>query len=258
MPLFSIIVVSLNTKDQFLKTINSIKNQTFKKYEVVIVDGKSNDGTINEIKKIKNKKFKFIIEKDRGIYDAMNKGVKKCSGRWIIFLNSGDILYNQNVLKKISNKKIERVDILFGDTIIQNKFFNYSSKAKNFTKATFLMPFCHQSSLVKRNLLMKFRFDLKYKVSSDFDFFINSFYKNYSFLNLNLIISKVTSGGLSDTNRKKVFQENMNIIRNYGYDIKYSIILYVYIWHDLFKNLIKFLLPDYLNSYIHSIKYGKK
>ena len=105
---------------------------------------------------------------------------------------------------------------------------------------------------------MKFRFDLKYKISSDFDFFINSFYKNYSFLNLNLIISKVTSGGLSDTNRKKVFQENMNIIRNYGYDIKYSIILYVYIWHDLFKNLIKFLLPDYLNSYIHSVKYGKK
>ena len=104
-PLFSIIIVSLNTKYQFLKTINSVKNQTFKKYEVVVVDGKSKDGTIAEIKRIKNKKFKFIIEKDRGIYDAMNKGVKKCSGRWIIFLNSGDILYNQNVLKKISKKK---------------------------------------------------------------------------------------------------------------------------------------------------------
>ena len=257
MPLFSIIVVSLNTKYQFLKTINSIKNQTFKKYEVVIVDGKSKDGTIDEIKKIKNKKFKFIIEKDKGIYDAMNKGVRKCSGSWIIFLNSGDILCNQNVLKKISKKKINEVDILFGDTIIQNKFFNYKSKAKNFTKETFLMPFCHQSSLIKRNLLMKYRFDLKYKISSDFNFFIDSYYKSYSFLNLNLMISKVTSGGLSDSNRKKVFQENIKIIRKYNYDIRYLIILYINIWFNHFKNFIKFLIPDYLISFILSIKYGK-
>ena len=95
-------------------------------------------------------------------------------------------------------------------------------------------------------------------ISSDFNFFINSYYKNYSFLNLNLIISKVTAGGLSDSNRKKVFQENMNIIRKYGYDLRYFIILYLYIWFDFFKNFIKFLLPDYFNSFIHSIKYDKK
>ena len=105
MPLFSIIVVSLNTKKKFLKTIKSIKKQRFRNYEVMIVDGKSIDGTINEIKKIKNKKIKYIIEKDKGIYDAMNKGVAKSLGDWIIFLNSGDIFYNCDVLKKISLKK---------------------------------------------------------------------------------------------------------------------------------------------------------
>ena len=120
------------------------------------------------------------------------------------------------------------------------------------------MPFCHQSSLVKRNLLMKFRFNLKYKISSDFNFFINSYYKNYSFLNLNLMISKVTSGGLSDLNRKKVFQENMKIIKKYGYNKRYFIILYAYIWSDIFKNLIKILLPNHLISFIYSVKYGKK
>jgi len=258
MPLFSIIIVSLNTKYQFLKTINSVKNQTFKKYEVIVVDGKSKDGTIAEIKKIKNKKFKFIIEKDKGIYDAMNKGVRNCSGSWIIFLNSGDIFYNQNVLKKIAKKNIDKADILFGDTLIQNKLFNYKSKAKNFSKETFLMPFCHQSSLVKRNLLMKSRFNLKYKISSDFNFFIDSYYKNCFFLNLNLTISKVASGGLSDLNRKKVFHENMNIIRKYEYNIKHLLILNVYIWFDFFKNFIKFLIPDYLTLFILSIKYGKK
>ena len=120
------------------------------------------------------------------------------------------------------------------------------------------MPFCHQSTLVKRNLLIKFPFNLNYKFSSDFNFFINCYYKNYCFLNLNLKISKVTSGGLSDLNRKKVFKENMNIIKKYSYDVKYFIILYLYIWHDFFKNVIKFLLPDNLNAFVLSIKYGKR
>ena len=109
MPLFSIIVVSLNTKNKFLKTIRSIEKQKYKNYEIIIVDGKSKDGTIDIIKKFKKKKIKFIIEKDKGIYDAMNKGVKISSGKWIIFLNSGDIFNNFNVLKKISQKKNSRL-----------------------------------------------------------------------------------------------------------------------------------------------------
>ena len=106
----SIIVVSLNTKKLFLKTIKSILNQKYKNFEIIVVDGKSKDGTINEIRKIKNKKFQFIIEKDKGIYDAMNKGVSKCSGSWVIFLNSGDMFSNKNVLNKISKKKINKAD----------------------------------------------------------------------------------------------------------------------------------------------------
>jgi hypothetical protein len=72
------------------------------------------------------------------------------------------------------------------------------------------------------------------------------------------MISKVISGGLSDLNRKKVFQENINIIKKYGYNKKYFMILYAYIWFDIFKNFIKILLPNYLNSFIYNIKYGKK
>ena len=105
MKLFSIVVISLNTKNQFLKTINSIKKQKYKKYELIVVDGNSIDGTKEEIKKINLKSKKYIIEKDKGIYDAMNKGIKKSSGKWIIFLNSGDIFYDKNVLEKVSKKK---------------------------------------------------------------------------------------------------------------------------------------------------------
>ena len=188
----------------------------------------------------------------------MNKGIKKSSGKWIIFLNSGDIFHDLNVLKKISQKNIHNYEILFGNTLVNNKNFNYILKAQHFTNETVLMPFCHQSSIVKRKLLLKFRFDLKYKISSDFNFFISSFYKKYSFFNLNFIVSKVNSGGLSDLNRKKVYQENIKILKQHRNDIKFFIILYFYICFDTFKNFIKFLIPDLLNLFILSIKYGKK
>ena len=97
MSLFTIIIVSYNTKNEFIKTLNSVKRQTYKKYEVIIIDGYSNDGTIDLIKKIKDKRINFLIEKDNGIYDAMNKGIKKAKGEWTIFLNSGDVFKDINV-----------------------------------------------------------------------------------------------------------------------------------------------------------------
>tara|TARA_B100001059_G_C17802275_1_gene566922 strand:- start:839 stop:1645 length:807 start_codon:yes stop_codon:yes gene_type:complete len=253
----TIIVVSLNTKKDFIKTIHSIKNQRFKNYEIIIVDGKSIDGTVEEIKKIKNKKTRYIIEKDKGIYDAMNKGIRMSKGNWIIFMNSGDIFYNQNVLKNIFLQKINNYDILYGDTLINNNFFNYRVKAQNFSKKTVLMPFCHQSSVVKKKLLLKFNFLLKYRISSDFDFFIKSFMSGFSFYNLNMIISKISSKGISDIERNQVYNENMNIIRANNYKIFLILKIFLYKFLNFFKNLIRFVLPNSLILIILKLKYNK-
>lgn len=257
MPLFSIVIVSLNTKNEFLKTIKSVEKQKYKNYEIVIVDGKSEDGSINVIKKLKKKKIKFIIEKDKGIYDAMNKGVKKSSGEWIIFLNSGDIFYNSNVLKKISQKKVHNYKILFGNTVINNQYFNYILKGEKFNSNTILMPFCHQSSLVKRKLLLKFPFSLKYKIASDFDFFKKSFVRNISFYNLNFVVSKISSNGISDKKRNIVYDENIKIISNYSVNISLIAKLKIYKIIFTLKKLIKFLLPNLINLYILKFKYNK-
>ena len=254
---FSIVVVSLNTKFDFLKTLSSIEKQTYKNYEIVIVDGKSNDGTVNEIKKIKNKKVRFIIEKDKGIYDAMNKGIRKSQGKWIIFLNSGDVFYNHNVLKKISKKKLKGHDIVFGDTVIDNQFFDYRQKAQNFTKKTILMPFCHQSVLVKKKLLLKLNFLLKYKIASDFDFFMRSFIRKFSFYNLKIIVSKTSSNGLSDNNRDNVYNENIKIIKANNYNLLLILKLLVYKNFNFFKDLIRFFLPHSLILFILRVKYNK-
>ena len=121
MSLFTIIIVSYNTKNEFIKTLNSVKRQTYKKYEVIIIDGYSNDGTIDLIKKIKDKRINFLIERDNGIYDAMNKGIKKANGQWTLFLNSGDIFVDQNILINVNAIIKKKSDIVFGNTIIKNK-----------------------------------------------------------------------------------------------------------------------------------------
>ena len=91
----SIIVVSLNTKDDFIETIKSINNQTYKNFEIIVIDGKSNDGTEDEINQMRDSFSKIIIEKDNGIYDAMNKGIALVKGEWTVFLNSGDTFFEK-------------------------------------------------------------------------------------------------------------------------------------------------------------------
>ena len=164
---FSIVVISLNTKSEFLKTIRTIKKQNYNKYEIIVIDGKSIDGTVEQIKKLGKNISSKIIEKDKGIYDAMNKGIRLAKGNWIIFMNSGDIFYNENILKKLSKVCLNFKDneIIFGNTIIDNGHINYQVFGNYFRKNTVIMPFCHQSSVIKSSLLKKHLFDLNYTLS---------------------------------------------------------------------------------------------
>tara|TARA_B100000900_G_scaffold416215_1_gene450135 strand:- start:16692 stop:17489 length:798 start_codon:yes stop_codon:yes gene_type:complete len=251
---FSIIVVSLNTKKLFLKTINSILKQNCKNFEIIVIDGGSIDGTQKII--FKNKKYfsKYLIEKDKGIYHAMNKGIKRSSGRWIIFMNSGDIFYNKNVLKKLMSQDMDSFDIVFGDTVICTKELNYLVYSRSFDSNTYLMPFCHQSVFVNSVLLKKRNFSLKYKFSSDFNFFYNCYLCKKKFKKLDLIISKVKSAGLSDKNRQKVFNENLMIIgKKNNKDLKFM--LYLIKFNQYFKDLFKMITPHFIKKIILKNKY---
>ena len=155
----------------------------------------------------------------------MNKGIDNSTGEWIIFLNSGDIFYNNEILRNISKKQIENYDILFGDTVVNNNYFKYLTKSEKFSKNTYLMPFSHQSTFVKRKLINKIKFNLEYKISSDFNFLCNVLNKIKTF-NLNMVVAETTAGGLSDKNRNKVFDENLKIIRQNNN----SLILILNIW----------------------------
>jgi len=238
----SIIIVSLNDKKNFLKTLKSILNQKNRNYEIIVVDGMSSDGTLDLIKKYKNKISKTIIEKDAGIYHAMNKGIKISDSIWTIFMNCGDIFYNNKILKIFNEKNYIDHDIVFGNTIISNKFYKVFIKGKYFSKKTVLMPFCHQSSFVKTKFLKKINFNIKYKLSADFNFFLKAYNMKKNFVYFDQKISVVKPGGVSDIFRHKVINENMVIFFNqnsYKNIVKLLLIKLI----DKIKQLIKYFLP---------------
>ena len=255
---FSIIVVSLNTKNDFVKTINSIYNQRYNNFEIILVDGNSNDGTILEINKLNKKIKKKIIEKDKGIYHAMNKGIKHITSDLTIFLNSGDIFNNRNILNKINLifKKKKEIDIIVGKNIVKASF-KYFSNYKKINDLTFSSVFSHQSTFIKSKLFLEKKYDLKYKIAADFEFFKYFYKKNKVFYYTNLIFSTSKVYGISDKNRLLALSEFYDISKKYNNNKKTSFFIkYVCnFFYISLVNLIKLIIPKKITLMILKFKY---
>jgi len=113
-PKFSIITVNYNNLEGLKKTVESVKNQTYQKFEYIVIDGGSYDGSLEFIKDNESLLDYWVSEPDSGVYQAMNKGIKKASGEYLLFLNSGDHFYNDEVLEK-NHKAIKDSDIIYFD-----------------------------------------------------------------------------------------------------------------------------------------------
>ena len=180
-PYFSVITVVKNDEKNISLTLRSIKNQTFRNFEYLVIDGASTDSTINKIFKFKSNIHYLLSEKDRGIYFAMNKGLKLCRGQVVLFLNSGDTL-TRNALKIVRQKfKKKEIDFVFGtvkrhytkNTILKYGF-NLNKLKYNFDFAT-----SHSSGFfLKRKIYNKLRyFDTKYQCSADYDIYLKAIMK---------------------------------------------------------------------------------
>ena len=172
--LFSIISVSYNCKDYVDLTLSSLLNQSYNDYELIIIDGKSTDGTLDEINKYKNKfaNIKIVSEEDSGIYDAMNKGVRYASGKYVFFLNFGDAFFDNNLLENVASKMRSNKDVYYGDIERQGTIIKQEGRFNLFNFVYQEGMVCHQSIFVRRTLLEKYPFDLKYKICADRDFLI--------------------------------------------------------------------------------------
>jgi len=219
----SIITVVLNRKNQLEKTINSIISQTFKNYEIVIIDGGSTDGTLDVIKKYSDVISYWNSEKDNGIYDAMNKGLKVATADYIWFLNAGDEIYSINTIQKLTELNM-MPDIFYGDVqYIDTEGNNLGTRKlkkppesfnwKNLLKG---MVVSHQSFIIKRDKAEFY--NLNYKYCADIDWMINSMKNCKEIYNTKIILSKFLTGGYSKRNIIKSNRERYKILRkNFGF-----------------------------------------
>ena len=205
-PLFTIITPTLNNKIGLIKTINSIKTQKLTNFEFIVVDGGSTDGTIeilNENKII----TKWISENDKGIYDAINKGINFSNGKYINTINSGDTYFSENSLSIIKDY-FDKNDVSFVFGAVKKKKIHYKYKPEKINWSFNFYPVHSSGFFVKKEVHDKIGiYSLKFPCSSDYDFFWRLIKKNkYKGVSTKKseIIGVFESGGFSS--KYSVFQ----------------------------------------------------
>lgn len=211
----SIITINYNNAQGLEKTINSVLKQTNKEFEYIIIDGNSSDGSKSILDRYKNQITATISEPDTGIYNAMNKGVKYATGTYCLFLNSGDILAETTVIQKLNESRIE-ADIITGDTLIDNSNILWKAPDKVSLLTFYRGSLSHQSTLIKRELLIKYPYDEKLRIVSDWKFCIETLIiHNCSYSKYNNTISVYDKSGISSNESYfKVADEEKKAVLN--------------------------------------------
>lgn len=252
-PKVSIVTVCFNSHEDLVKTIKSVAEQTFSSFEYIIIDGGSSDGSKDVI--IANEAIvsKWISEPDRGIYDAMNKGIDLASGEWIIFMNAGDVFYDNTVLESVFSKKIDdSIGIIYGD--VELDFGKGRKVLKSFNKFdsnNVARELCHQGVLTRSVILKKIKYDLNYSIFADIDSFIKIDKLGWKLDYVPIIYATYEiTNGISSTKPILSFKEHIKLYGYHKTDLKY--------WKCLFKHTYKYILLRILpkNTY-DSIRYHR-
>lgn len=246
MALISIITVSYNAKESITNTIISVISQDYKQFEYIIIDGGSTDGTLDTIELYLPYLSYFISEPDKGIYDAMNKGVAVAKGEWVIFMNAGDCFVDNEVLSTIFLSNVnKKADIIYGNTIAKYPWGKCLIKGNFFSKHDINLPFCHQSTFVRTSLMRSIPFDLSYRIAADYNFFYTLYKLGKSFKYIDISIALYDAIGFS-TN--KVLETYMEVCRSNGSNNSWQFKFRLFLFK--IRRLVMFVLPKKLvNSY---------
>lgn len=232
-PLISVVTICYNAKNDLEKTILSVLSQTYQDIEYIIIDGGSMDGTVDIIHKYSERLFYWISEPDKGIYDAMNKGMDRATGSWINFMNAGDTFCDNEVIKNIFGyNDLSDYSVIYGDCYVSKLNQLQYLKASSMKKVHVQMPFCHQSSFIRKTRL---RFSIDLKIAADYQMIYEYYRMNgiSSFLYISKPISVFDATGISTTNNNLLQKE-------YGIVYKRTRNAYYYIY--LCKQILKMVL----------------
>ena len=257
LPLVTVVTVSYNDCSRLEKTIKNVISQDYKWLEYIIIDGGSNDGSVDVLKKYSDRISFFVSEPDENDFDAMNKGIKKALGEWIVFMNAGDVFYENTTVKKVMAGAPPEADLVYGDTEVEYRNgFSRISKVKQFNGGLWKgLPFVHQSLFVKLALLNQHPFDLNYERCADFEFCYWAFQNGCGFHQLDEILSRVEAGGASDRKRVQAANDIRRILKKYHHSFLIDLRFLLTIVNSVIVMTFKKILPRELTKRLTILKY---
>lgn len=220
-PKLTVITIVFNNVRDIERTVLSVLNQTYSNIEYLVIDGASTDGTLELLKKYEVQLSKLISEKDKGIYDAMNKGLALASGDYILFMNSGDEVYASDTVEKVFAASPE-ADIYYGETEMYDEDWRSLGQRRHKAPETFSwkdfkygMSISHQAIYIRRSLTEPY--DPQYKLSSDIDWIIKAAKKAVKIVNTRMYVAKYLVGGMSKKKHRQSLIERFHIFsKHYG------------------------------------------
>lgn len=241
-PKLSVITIVYNNVKDIERTILSVLNQTYPNIEYILIDGASADGTKDIIYKYKSRLAQFISEPDKGIYDAMNKGLSLATGDYVLFMNSGDEIYAPVTVAEVFDTAAA-ADIYYGETEMFNEQWESLGQRRhhspeNFDWQSFKygMSISHQAIYVKRSLAEPF--NLEYKYSSDIDWIIRAAKNASSIVNTHSYVAKYLVGGVSKKKHLASLKERFKIFTKY-YGLVPNLINHIFIAINLAQYYIR-------------------
>ncbi len=225
----SVVTVTYNAAGSIQRTLDSVGRQTYPYIEHLIIDGASKDDTIEIAERYKeNSRYEVIIqsEPDKGLYDAMNKGLQKATGDYIVFLNAGDSLYADDTIQRVARCAEGSPAVIYGDTATTDAEGNFlrlrrHRPPKTLTWRSFKkgMLVCHQAFYVRSDIAKKFPYNLKYRHSADVDWCIRVMKEadrcGLSLVNSNAILANFEEGGNTTQNHKASLVERFNVMADH-------------------------------------------
>lgn len=205
-PKLSIITVSYQAAEDMERTVRSVLEQRFTDYEYIFIDGGSHDGTVERIQSFRQPLLArcagvhVTSEPDKGIYDAMNKGLERARGEWVLMLNAGDILADHLVLEDLFGGPEYEEDVLYCDAVLRDihrgrEIFK-AFPAMDLDEMAQGLPFCHQAAFARRELLKKYPFETRFSITADYDQFLRAWMDGARFRHIPRVAAVFDCGGV--------------------------------------------------------------
>lgn len=249
-PKISIITVVYNDVRNIKKTINNVLKQDYPNIEYIIIDGASTDGTLDIITSYSDQGVKYISEPDKGLYDAMNKGAKLATGEWLIYRNSGDYFYSHNTISDVFRNYIDNNESIIAGRL---RFFKQDCYRDVFNSYPSIsmwedMPFLHPATFIRRSVQLQHPYDIKYRNSADYKFFLEILNCNHKYLIIDDIIGLFSMiDGATANHYDRTLLNNIDILKEMHADNKY---IYRYErslalnnWYILLSKFFKICFP---------------